>query len=267
MTSRVVPGKSVTIATSSPASLLSKLDFPTFGRPIKRHPRSLSKQTAPTRRRFRLLRRDRSAASSLASAVRWTGGGLSPLPGNRCRLPPASAAWSPPLPGARISAENSPCKDRRAERAAASERASIRSATALGLREIQLSIQKRPARELPGLGQPCTELEAALEQALQHRRAAMPVQLQHVLAGIGVRGREVEREPFVDGLRHVGPGSQPATPAAAPALVPEAAISSGRRPGPDSSDHPDRPDSRSGRYRCDEVRFRHERPSTARACV
>ena len=45
--SRVVPGIGVTIAMSSPASLLSRLDFPTFGRPISTTV-SPSRSTAPS---------------------------------------------------------------------------------------------------------------------------------------------------------------------------------------------------------------------------
>src|SRR4029078_5249430 len=46
--SRVVPAIGVTIATSSPARRLSRLDFPTFGRPMRTAVRP-SRSTAPCR--------------------------------------------------------------------------------------------------------------------------------------------------------------------------------------------------------------------------
>jgi hypothetical protein len=43
-------------------------------------------------------------------------------------------------------------------------------------------------------------LEAARQQQLQHHRAAVGLQLEHVFAGVGVRRREVDRQAAVDGL-------------------------------------------------------------------
>jgi hypothetical protein len=43
-------------------------------------------------------------------------------------------------------------------------------------------------------------LQAARQQQLQHHRAAMGLQLQHVFAGVAVRRRKVERQALVDGL-------------------------------------------------------------------
>ena len=52
----------------------------------------------------------------------------------------------------------------------------------------------------PGLREPRAQLDAAREQQAQHGRAAVPVQLEHVLAGVGMRRRKVEREPLVERL-------------------------------------------------------------------
>ena len=45
-----------------------------------------------------------------------------------------------------------------------------------------------------------TRLQAACQQQLQHHRAAVGLQLQHVFAGVAVRAGKVQRQPLVDGL-------------------------------------------------------------------
>ncbi len=71
-----------------------------------------------------------------------------------------------------------------------------------GLRQVELVIQKSAVGKLTGLRQAQAKLftgfQAALQQHLQHHRAAMALQFQHVFAGIGMRCGEVERQALVD---------------------------------------------------------------------
>jgi hypothetical protein len=71
----------------------------------------------------------------------------------------------------------------------------------LGLRQVELAVEEGALRELAGLGRsrPGQQVEAARQQQLQHHRSAMRLQLQHMLAGVAVRGREVQRQAMVDG--------------------------------------------------------------------
>ncbi len=72
----------------------------------------------------------------------------------------------------------------------------------LGLRQVELVVQERPLRELAGLGQPQPErlpgLEHPAQQQLQHHRPAVPLQLEHVLAGVRMGRRKVDRDALVD---------------------------------------------------------------------
>ena len=67
-----------------------------------------------------------------------------------------------------------------------------------GLREIELALEERAAREFARLGEARAGVEAGVEQRLHHDRAAVALQLQHRLAGIGMRRREVESDALVD---------------------------------------------------------------------
>jgi hypothetical protein len=71
----------------------------------------------------------------------------------------------------------------------------------LGLREVELVVEEGALRELARLGQAAARagLQAARQQQLQQHRAAVGLQLEHVLAGVGVRRREVQRQALVDG--------------------------------------------------------------------
>jgi hypothetical protein len=77
----------------------------------------------------------------------------------------------------------------------------------LGLREVQLAFEVRAARELARLGEARARVEAGGEQRLHHDRTAVSLQLQHRLAGIGMRGRKVERDALVQ-LREGREGRQ-----------------------------------------------------------
>ncbi len=72
----------------------------------------------------------------------------------------------------------------------------------LGLRQVEPVVQKCALREFPGLcdaqsNRPA-RLQTAREQHAQHDRSAMTLQLEHVLAGIRVRRRKVQRNTVVD---------------------------------------------------------------------
>ena len=96
--------------------------------------------------------------------------------------------------------ENSPCSERSAERAACGGAGVDEVDDALGLREIELAVEIRAPRELAGLGDARAELEAALQQQPQHDRAAVAVQLEHVLTRVRLRAPEKERDALVDGF-------------------------------------------------------------------
>ena len=81
----------------------------------------------------------------------------------------------------------------------------------LGLRQVELAVEERAQRELAGLRQSqarraarrlasiSRRLQAARKQQLQHHRAAMGLQLEHVFAGVRVRRRKEQRQAVVDG--------------------------------------------------------------------
>ncbi len=82
------------------------------------------------------------------------------------------------------------------------------------LRQVELVVEEGAPREFARFGQPQADFgagfEAARQQHLQHHRAAVAVQFQHVFAGIGMRRLEIQRQPLVDhfavgvGERQVG---------------------------------------------------------------
>ena len=72
----------------------------------------------------------------------------------------------------------------------------------LGLGQVDLVVQKGPLAEFTRPRQPQTQtlakLQAARHQQLQHHRAAVGLQFQHVFAGVGGRRREVDCQALVD---------------------------------------------------------------------
>ena len=74
----------------------------------------------------------------------------------------------------------------------------------LGLGQVHAVVEEGAAGELAGLGQAQALVaaggQAAVEHAAQHGGTAVALQLQHVLAGIGMRGAEVQRDAFVEQL-------------------------------------------------------------------
>ena len=82
------------------------------------------------------------------------------------------------------------------------------------LRQVDLVIQKSPFSELSGLRHPylrqtgltvrridlASRFQATRQQQLKHDRAAMRLQLQHILAGIGMRRGEKNRQPLINHL-------------------------------------------------------------------
>mmetsp|Transcript_32493 Transcript_32493/g.76308 ORF Transcript_32493/g.76308 Transcript_32493/m.76308 type:complete len:400 (-) Transcript_32493:129-1328(-) len=71
----------------------------------------------------------------------------------------------------------------------------------LGLGQVELAVQEGALGELSRLGQPQvdTGLDDPRQQQLHHHGAPVGLQLQHMLAGVGMRGRKVQREALVDG--------------------------------------------------------------------
>ena len=70
----------------------------------------------------------------------------------------------------------------------------------LCLREVQLVVEERALREFPRQGAPRAELRHPRHQRLEHQRSAVAVQLEDVLAGVGMRPGEEEREAGIDRL-------------------------------------------------------------------
>ena len=197
--SRVVPAIGVTIATSSPASRLRRLDLPTLGAPDQDDGEPVAQQRALPRPRRRPARAAPRIAASLpcASAARrksMSSSGKSSVASVNIRSS-ISASTS-----ARTSRENAPDRLRAAARAAVAVAASIRSATPFGLREVELAVQKRALREFARLARAARRARAAREHEAQHRGAAVPVQLEHRLAGVRMRRRKMQREALVERL-------------------------------------------------------------------
>ena len=79
----------------------------------------------------------------------------------------------------------------------------MRSATASACARSILSLRKARSREFAGARAARAEREAAFDQAFDHHRSAMPLQLEHVFAGVGMRAREKQRDADVDGTAGV----------------------------------------------------------------
>ena len=62
---------------------------------------------------------------------------------------------------------------------------------AFRLRQIKLVVEESALGKLAWLSQARAQFEAALQHQLQHGRATMTLQLQHIFAGVGMRrGKE-----------------------------------------------------------------------------
>ena len=173
--SRVVPGMSVTIASSAPASALSSELFPTFGWPA-RTTRIPSVRSAPWRAVARTAaswaiasaRRRRAPARSRNSI---SSSGKSSVASTSRR---SSTIFSASRP---ISRENAPSRERAADRAAASVLASIRSATASACARSSLSLRKARSVNSPGRarrnpGSRGPSLSRSLSAAASRQRAS-----------------------------------------------------------------------------------------------
>ena len=146
--SRVVPGMGVTMASSAPASALSRLLLPTLGWPASTTRRP-SRSSAPWRVRCRQrssaawmpARRSRARAfsrKSISSSGKSSVASTSMRSSTSCAARPAT------------SSENAPARERAAERAAASVWASMRSATASAWARSSLSFRKARSVNSPG---------------------------------------------------------------------------------------------------------------------
>jgi hypothetical protein len=142
---------SVTIASSSPARRLSRLDLPTLGWPARTTCRPPCSSSAPCRARSKTCSRRACRRSGRADwHRRHARESRSPRRENRVLPRPARSSISCSTQLAMTSRENSPCSERTALRAAAAVDASIRSMTALGLRQIELAVEVGAAVNSPG---------------------------------------------------------------------------------------------------------------------
>jgi hypothetical protein len=92
-------------------------------------------------------------------------------------------------------AENSPRKDRTAHSRFAGGIDQI--GNRLGLRQIKSIVEPGTAGEFSRSRHARPEREATLQQHAQHHQPAMALQLQHVLAGVGMRRREIQQQAVV----------------------------------------------------------------------
>ncbi len=140
---------------------------------------------APARRRCRPAGR----ARSIFPGSRFL------LPESRASPRPACAGRSSGPPACGSSCENAPDSDCDADLAAASVEASIRSATASACARSSLSLRKARRVNSPGSARRrpmlAARFEHARQQHLQHDRAAVALQFQHVFAGVRMRTLEV----------------------------------------------------------------------------
>ena len=70
----------------------------------------------------------------------------------------------------------------------------------LRLRQVQLVVEEGALRELARQGAPRAQLHHPGDQRLEDQRAAVAMQLEDVLAGVGVRAGEEERQAGIDRL-------------------------------------------------------------------
>ena len=194
--SRVVPAIGVTIATASPDSRLRRLDLPTLGRPT-RTTAIPSRKSAPcfaracTPATCAAIARNPAAhvggAHELDVLFRKIERGLDEHPQLDQRV-----GERPDL--ARERAGQAAGRRARGRRGRGVDQ--IRDA--LGLREIELPVEKRALRELSRPGEPRPELDAASEQQAHDRGTAVAVELEHLLAGVRPRRRKMERKALVE---------------------------------------------------------------------
>ncbi len=70
----------------------------------------------------------------------------------------------------------------------------------LSLGQVELAIEKGPPGEFPGLGEPRAHGQETVQDRLQNGRAAVAVDFDHVLAGVGGRALEKDRQDLVHNL-------------------------------------------------------------------
>ena len=194
--SRVVPGTGVTIASSSPASRLSRLDLPTFGWPA-------STTCRPERSRLPCCARASVSVERAAQPLE-PAAGVGAVQRIDLLLGEVERSLGERAQLDQLIDERA---DRAGELAAQAAHRAPRGGLGrrvdhvgdrFGLREVELVVEKGAARELAGLREPRAELERAAQQHREDERAAVALELEHVLAGVGMRRGEVERDAVVD---------------------------------------------------------------------
>ena len=196
--SRVVPAMSVTIARSLPASALSSELLPAFGGPTI----TACRPSRSLRPRSALASRSSSDCASAASrcAQRRVAERVERFVGEIDR-------------GFDLHAHREQRRRQRihALREFAVERAPRRTRGAhvagrdqvgdrLGLGEVELAVEERAFAEFARARHARTERAAARDQLLQQHRAAVRLQLDHVLAGVAGGRGEIQRDAVVDGV-------------------------------------------------------------------
>ena len=71
---------------------------------------------------------------------------------------------------------------------------------AFRLRQIKFIVEKGAARKFARLRQPRSQIETALQHQLHHGGTAVPLQLKHVLAGVGMRGGKKQGDTLIQGV-------------------------------------------------------------------
>ena len=183
----------VTIARSSPASRLSRLDLPTFGRPA-------STTWMPVRSRLPCRLFASTSSSAARSCARRACASLA-MQGVDFLLRKIEHRLGQ---RAQFGELRDQAVDRRGEFAAERAQRRARRFAArgvdqvghrFGLRQIELAVEKRAAREFARLGKARAGIEHGAEHRMRHHRSAVALQFEHVLAGIGMRRRKYSAMP------------------------------------------------------------------------
>ena len=163
--SRVVPGMSVTIARSSPARRLSRLDLPTFGLPA-------STTCSPSRRDSPLAMRSRARLPSARLTAARRSLARHSFRKSTLLLREIERRFDEHAQlGDRLddqfssAAENSPCSERIAAARSLRARRIDQIDDALGLSQVELVVEERALREFARLGETRAQLEAPRQQA------------------------------------------------------------------------------------------------------
>ena len=114
------------------------------------------------------------------------------------------------------------------------------------LRQIDAAIEEGPQGELARLGQAGAVAEYQLQDALQRQRAAVAVDFNHVLSGVGVGCSHVGDEHFIYAFARLGVDDVPVAQAAVGQLAGEDGFGDGKGIGAAEADNADAPFAKGG---------------------